>query len=352
MCQCFDDRFWLSFVIRFLRLRNYISLRLYFIYCYQEKKISFLQEMDAYNNSIILKNSSQNCSGANGACFWYDRINYHPMFMLASIICIVVNIVVICVLVKMKRRTQTNLHLIVLAISDAFIGVAILWIFSIFYFWNPCTHENEFKRQYNRSDVHWIIQHNLNKSITCHIIVARAFSVSTVKNAIKSKRKTKRRVLLELFIASIFYSIVAASLYLVATKGDRFARSFFIIHAAVAFTVAALAVYTLVKLKRQVLIIPTITDRLGSETIDDFRKLVVIVALVFGCSQLGSAVMWFFEDVHKFHKFDLGRYMQHLTWNYLINLLNSISNFFIYVVASTKFRSMFLNLCKRPVGSS
>ena len=131
----------------------------------------------------------------------FIRFGYHIMIKWASIMCIFVNMVVVCVLAMMKR-TQTNLQLIVLAISDTFISISLLWSICIGYIWNPCS--QEFKRQWSPAKFLWGSINDVNKSITFYIVILRAASVSTINIAIKSKTKTKRKALLELFITTFF----------------------------------------------------------------------------------------------------------------------------------------------------
>ena len=273
----------------------------------------------------------------------------HPVCAAISILGLFLNIIVVLVIHKSmtigKRRTQAQIHLLVLGYSDlAVCAATICWaVFS----WacDPCAPCKEASACFHFHTIayfFWFISFTANQWLTVFITYIRARALWSINGALISQNKTQNRMLLELVGATALCCIAVFLLLFIAKAVFDFAQIPFHIGIVwVLLSLYVLKITTMMVLTINILIklrfsqsSSSVSQRSAGATTDDFQKLVALVAAMFCCTQLVAGVNF----VLILNADDMLFAAEQFLWINVVSGFNCSFNLVIYVIASRNFR--------------
>ena len=315
----------------------------------------------------------------------------NPLIACISVAGLLLNLLVIFVIRESmnQRRTQAQIHLMALAISDLTHCAAYVAFATLSRTCDFCplqSTQNHTQGEGNREETGvggargmgrggassacftwfnavvflWLLSGSINRSMTLYISFIRAQSVKNGANAQISRNKAPSRIWIELGAYTIiltFFNFCAFgfSAYLVsyALQVEWFVAQAGCLIAFILAMICAemtLAIFVLVKLRlRKRNRSPAIARRRFSAAVeDDFEKLVALVALMY-CSTYVVPVIQNVFNLSAADELETAESPWE-GWSHVSGVVNSSVNFVVYLVASRGFFSSFVRLWKKMVG--
>ena len=266
----------------------------------------------------------------------------HPVMVSLSVSSLLFNLLVVRVLRAMMRgrrtQLQTQLQLLILAVSDLSVGVAFVWAAGWHFLCDvtqPCRQAKPCLYNF----VAWFFVYaqivGFNHSITIYVTYARAKALGGIRGARDFQEMTPRRTVVELIAYSLsLHLLTNAVTFGAAYLFQSFDLAFFVILVAWTLLVAAMTAFIFYRLwlKRKRSPLPLG----GAGAAGEVQKLAASVSLVFCCCQIVQAAC----NGYRFFT-DSADDPSLLYFIDLEILANSTVNLFIYLLGSSSFRRFF-----------
>ena len=202
----------------------------------------------------------------------------------------------------------------------------------------PCVIAYEFALSF------WSLFGCVNRAMTFYVTFVRARAVNAVRYAMRVRNKTGACVVAEIIVFSLLGGILCMGIFVAMLNMMTYPEAMFVSHSFSALFVAFLAIVTLLALRRRLTAVEEISHPKGDRgSVDEFQRLVALVALVFCCCQLVCAIVWLLVDAIEEN---VTLVTKQLLWTEFAAVLNSTVNLFVYIAASSEFRKAFMNFIR------
>ena len=311
--------------------------------------------------NLLAYNRTINCSEVLG-------IHSLPSTASVSFASILFNLLVVFVLVgelrrrrrRGWRRTQTQSHLLCLAVSDLSVGLGFVWGAILGWTCVDVDEDSTLKVSGSCACSFVLFKNGLflavsfNRLTTLYVTLIRAIATTNVKSALSGGSKSPARIFAEVAV----FDVSGGSLVYLAGSGlarclrspekDPFLDVFFVVSVAYTLLMAAAAAFILCRLyaQKDSALLHSSGDsgvRLANTAADDFRTLVAVVASVFCLSNIAGIAFWGLT-VFASREADVITTIKY--WAHISIILNSCLNFFIYMFFSANFRRAFIEIGK------
>ena len=240
-----------------------------------------------------------------------------------------------------QRRTLAQLQLLCLGISDISVGVVFVWgaISSwMCDFYKPCEDAKPYFYSFISHTNSLMHTTAFNRSITRYIAYIRSIVMSGMKGALKIKNMTPCGMLTELVLYTLLLNILSFMVFFGLIGFFQSSQlAIWVVFASLAVLMVGMTSFIFYRFW---------VYRNNGETklgncvaSDDFQKLAALVALVFCCCQVNTAVWWGYRVFTRGNDLVINiDDLWYLDLAYFGVIANSAANLFIYLLGSSTFR--------------